>query len=145
MKRRFSCLAGLLMMGLVFSGMASGADLPCGPPMQIMDASLQMQHPPGPQHPPLPPGLMLLMRCQEINVISGLTGLTQENVRQLLISSPAPSILEAYGITPDAFFDAMDKQTTKLVKQASVSGIISKKQEEEILKKMAQRPIRKSE
>jgi hypothetical protein len=86
--------------------------------------------------------MRLLLMYQQINVLSELTGLTQENVRQLLISSGPPAILEAYGVPLDAFMTAIDKQSVKLVKQAAVSGIITKKQEEDILKRMTQRPAR---
>jgi hypothetical protein len=86
--------------------------------------------------------MRFLVMYEQVNVLSELTGLTQENVRQLLISSGPPAILDAYNIPFDTFISAMDKQTAKLVKQAAVAGITTKKQEEDILKRMAQKPAR---
>ena len=86
---------------------------------------------------PMPTAIMMLVRYQEIDVISELTGLTKENVRQLLISSPPPAILEAYGVPFETFRSAMDKRALRLVKQAQTAGIITKKQADEIQKRMA--------
>jgi len=60
--------------------------------------------------PPLPLGLKLITDSMQINVIAELTRLTQENIRQLLILSPPPAILEAYSVSPETFRTAMDKQ-----------------------------------
>jgi hypothetical protein len=142
MKRTSMIMATILTVSIVFSGMAFGAELPAGP---SQETGSSMAPPPphcGPHEPPMPGGMRLLLMCQQINVISELTGLTQENVRQLLISSGPPAILEAYGVPFDSFINAMDKQSVKLVKQAAVSGIIAKKQEEDILKRMTQKPAR---
>jgi hypothetical protein len=142
MKRTSMIMATILTVSILFSGMAFGAELPTGP-SQEPGSSLAPPPPHcGPHEPPMPPGMSLLLLYQQINVISELTGLTQENVRQLLISSGPPAILDAYGVTFDTFITAMDKQSVKLVKQAAVSGIITKKQEEDILKRMTQRPAR---
>ncbi|MEN6474549.1 MAG: hypothetical protein ABFD81_11095 [Syntrophaceae bacterium] len=84
----------------------------------------------------------MLIRCQEIDVLSELTGLTQENVKQLLIASPPPAILEAYGIPFESFRSAMDKQALKLIRQAQVSGMITKKQENEIQRMTALKSAR---
>jgi hypothetical protein len=89
-----------------------------------------------------PVAINLLLKYQEINVLSELTGLTQENVKQLLISSPPPAILEAYGIPFENFRSAMDKQNMKLIKQAQIAGTISKQQEDEIRKRMALKTFR---
>ena len=93
-----------------------------------------------PHDPPMLSGMKLLLKCQETNVLAKLTGLSRENIRQLLISSPPPAILDAYGIPFDAFTTAMDTETRKLVKQSALVGIITKKQEEEILKRMTDKP-----
>jgi len=85
---------------------------------------------------------MLLLRCLEIDVLSELTGLTQENVKQLLIASPPPAILEAYGIPFETYTSAVDKQALKLVRQAQIAGLITKKQEDEIQKRMALKTAR---
>lgn len=107
----------------------------CGP--QIQGPSM-MPMPPrtGPHEPPVPLGIKILNDYIQINVISELTGLTQENVKQLLISSPPPAILDAYGISLEAFKAAMDKQAAKLVGGAVSLGVITKKQEEELHKKL---------
>jgi len=91
---------------------------------------------------PLPIAIVMLVRCQEIDVLSELTGLATENVRQLLISSPSPAILESYGVPFDAFRSAMDKQSLKLVRQAQLAGMITKKQEDEIQRRVATKPDR---
>jgi hypothetical protein len=140
MKRTSVIMATILTVNILFSGMALGAQLPAGP---SQEPGLSMAPPPphcGPHEPPIPEGMRLLLMCQQINVLSELTGLTQENVRQLLISSSPSAILEAYGIPIDTFIAEMDKQSAKLVKQAAGTGIITKKQEEDILKRMTQKP-----
>ena len=138
-KRTSVIMATILTAGILFSGLAFGADLPGGPSHEQGPSMAPLLHS-GPHEPPMPAGMRFLLMYQQINVISELTGLTQENVRQLLISSNPPAILEAYGVPLDAFMTAMDKQTVKLVKQAAVSGIITTKQEEGILKRMTQKP-----
>jgi len=85
---------------------------------------------------------MLLLRYQEINVLSELTGVPKETVMQLLISSGPPAILEAYGIPFESFRSAMDKQTLKLVRQAQIAGMITKNQEDEIRRRMVSRMTR---
>jgi hypothetical protein len=138
-KRTSVIMATILTVSILFSTLALCADLPGGP---LPEPGPSMAPPPhcGPHEPPLPPGMRLLLMYQQIDVISDLTGLPQENVRQLLISSGPHAILEAYGVPLDAFITAMDKQTVKLVKQAAVAGVITKKQEEDILKRMTQKP-----
>lgn len=111
----------------------------CGPEMQG-SSMMPMLPRTGPHEQGVPLGLMLLNDYIRINVISELTGLTQENVRQLLISSPPPAILDAYGVSLEAFKTAMDKQAAKLVGQAVSSGVITKKQEEELHKKLNRKP-----
>jgi hypothetical protein len=140
MKRPSVIMATILTASILFSGLAFGAELPAGPSHE--PGSSMVPPPPhcGPHEFPMPGGMRLLLTCQQINVLSELTGLTQENVRQLLISSPPPAILEAYGVPFDDFITAMDKQSVKLIKQAAVAGLITKKQEEDILKRMTQRP-----
>jgi hypothetical protein len=142
MKRTSVIMATILTVSILFSGLAFGAELPGGPSQDPRPSMAPSPPHCGPHEPPLPPGMRLLLMYQQINVLSELTGLTQENVRQLLISSGPPAILEAYGVPLDAFMTAIDKQSVKLVKQAAVSGIITKKQEEDILKRMTQRPAR---
>jgi hypothetical protein len=142
MKRTSMIMATILTVSILFSGMAFGVELPTGSSQEPGPPIAPLPPHCGPHEPPMPPGMRLLIMYQQINVISELTGLTQENVRQLLISSGPPVILEAYGVPLDAFITAMDKQSAKLVKQAAVSGIITKKQEEDILKRMTQRPAR---
>jgi hypothetical protein len=139
-KKTSAIMATILTVCILFSGLAFGADLPGGPSPEPGPSGAPPHPYCGPHEPPLPAGMRLLLMYQQTGVISDLTGLTQENVRQLLISSPPHAILEAYGVQPDAFITAMDKQVVKLVKQAAVSGIITKKQEEDILKRMAQKP-----
>ncbi len=126
-------MATILTVSVLFLSLAFGAELPGGP-SQEPGPSIALPPPHcGPHEPPMPPGMRLLLMYQQIDVLSELTGLTQENVRQLLISSGPPAILEAYGVPLDALITAMDKQSEKLVKQAAVAGIITKKQEEDIL------------
>ncbi len=110
-----------------------------GPQMQ---GPSMMPMPPGtgPHEQGVPLGIMLLNDYIRINVLSELTGLTRENVKQLLISSPHPAILDAYGISLEAFKTAMDKQAARLVGQAVSSGMITKKQEEELHKKLSRKP-----
>jgi hypothetical protein len=113
MKRTSKIMATILTLSILFSGLALGAQLPSGP---SKEPGPSMAPPPphcGPHEPPMPGGMRLLLMCQQINVLSELTGLTQENVRQLLISSRPPAILDAYGVPFDAFITAMDKQVRK--------------------------------
>jgi hypothetical protein len=135
MKKTSVIMAAILVASILFSGMAFGLEPPEGP----MKA-LEPRHQLGPQEPPMPYGMLLLVKCLETNVLGELTGLTQENVRQLLISSPPPAILDAYGVPVETFIAAMDKQTTKLINQAAAGGVINKKQAEDILKRMARKP-----
>ena len=141
MKRFVATMTTVLTIGILLSGVAYGLGQPQGPP-QPEGSSMSPSPHQGPHESFLPCGLVFLARCQEINVIAELTGLTQENVKQLLISSPPHAILDAYGVSFENYAQAMDKQTIKLVKQASAAGIITKKQEEEILKRMTQKPFR---
>ncbi|MGD0820208.1 MAG: hypothetical protein ABSA71_05635 [Desulfomonilia bacterium] len=140
MKRFVATMTTILTIGILLSGMAYALGQPQGPPPE--GSSMSPFPHQGPHESFLPCGLVFLARCQEINVIAELTGLTQENVKQLLISSPPAAILDAYGVPFETYVQAMDKQTTKLVKQASAAGIITKKQEEEILKRMTQKLLR---
>ena len=138
-KRFFVTTATILTIGIILSGMAYAFGQPQGPPQQEGSSMSPFPHQ-GPHESPLSCGLVFLARCQETNVIAELTGLSQENVKQLLISSPPAAILDAYGVPFESFAQAMDKQTAKLVKEASATGMITKKQEEEILKRMSQKP-----
>jgi hypothetical protein len=92
---------------------------------------------PGQHDLPLPYGVKLLLDYQQINILAELTGLPQENIRQMTVCAPVPVILEKYGVDPEAFRSAMDRQTVKLVNQAAAVNIISKKQAEDILKRMS--------
>jgi hypothetical protein len=140
MKRTNMIIATIITASILFSGLAFGAELPGGPPQEPVSFMAPPPPPCGQHELPMTGGMRFLLMCQEINVLSELTGLTQENVRQLLISSAPPAILDAYGIPIDAFISAMDKQCAKLVKQAAVAGIITKKQEEDVLKRMTRKP-----
>jgi len=142
MRRTSVLMATVLMISVHISGQAFGTETPAGPgPAPAMPMACQ-----GPQRQapvgPMPVSIMLLLRYQEIDVLSELTGLTQENVKQLLIASPPPAILEAYGIPFETYASAMDKQTLKLVRQAQIAGMITKKQEDEIRKRMALKTAR---
>jgi hypothetical protein len=141
LKRTTVIMAIIITAGIIFSGLVFGVELQSGPP-QESGSSIAPPHHRGSQEPSMPYGMKLLLNTQEINVLAELTGLTQENVRQLLISSGPPAIMEAYGVPPDAFMTAMDKQSARLIKQAAVAGIITNNQEEDIIKRITQRPAR---
>jgi hypothetical protein len=140
MNRANAILAAVMAGGIFLSSAVSGADPVQGPPEEQCPTMERVHHPFGRHNPAVPQGIDLLMRCVEVNVIADLTGLTQENVRQLLIGSPPPAILDAYNVPMDTYIAAMDKQVAKLVRQATASGIITKKQEEEIQKRMSIKP-----
>jgi hypothetical protein len=109
-------------------------------PPQMPGASMAPMTCVGRMHPPLNPGIRLIYDCMQINVLAELTGLPQENIKQLLISSPPQAIIDAYGILPEAFVSAMNKQTTKLINQATLAGVITRKQADEIQKKLSMKP-----
>lgn len=140
MRRTSVLMVTVLIFLFLISGPAFGVEAPAGPgpapAMPMACQAPQRQAPVG----PMPVAIMLLLRYQEIDVLSELTGLTRENVKQLLIASGPPAILEAYGIPFETFRSAMDKQTLKLIKQAQIAGMITKKQEDEIQKRMALKP-----
>lgn len=137
-KRSLKIMSIVVALGMLVAGIAFGFEPPCG------------ARPEGPQGPspyaqphrgaPLPPAFHLLAKWVEINTVAELTGLPQENVRQLLISAPAMAVLEEYGVDPERYQDAMDKQSAALVRQAATAGIITKKQADDILKAMQQKP-----
>ena len=142
MRKTSVLMATVLMTGLLVSGQAFGTGTSAGPgPAPAMAMTCQVPQRPAPVRP-MPVGIMLLLRCLEIDVLSELTGLTQENVKQLLIASPPPAILEAYGIPFETYTSAVDKQALKLVRQAQIAGLITKKQEDEIQKRMALKTAR---
>jgi hypothetical protein len=144
MKKISIIVSVILAIGIIFSGIAFAFEPQAGPPT-AQGPCMTAPFPHGPHEPPLLPGMKLILNYLQINVLAELTGLTQENVRQLLISSPPPAILDAYDVPIEAFISAMDKQTAKLVNQAAVGGVISKKQAEDILKKMTRKPARHHE
>jgi hypothetical protein len=66
-------------------------------------------------------------------------------VKQLLINCPAPAVLDAYVVSPEAFSAAYEKQASKLIGQAVSSGLITKKQEEELQMRMSKKHQKPSE
>jgi hypothetical protein len=141
MKRTVIAVSFILASGIILSGTACAADQPAGPP-PAQGACMTAQ----PMHRPAPaPGMMLLMNYIQANVLAELTGLPQENVRMMLVCAPVPAILDQYGIDPGDFFAAMDKQMGRLVSQAAAGNVITKKQAEDIRKKMTGRTMHKEE
>jgi hypothetical protein len=139
MKRSVIILAMILAGSIIFSITAFGFDQPAGaPPMSAVN--MAFPHADGKMVPPVNPGVKLISDYMQMNVLAGLTGLSQENIKQLLISSPPQAILEAYGVSPEEFGSAMDKETAKLVSQAAAAGVITRKQADEIQKKMSRKP-----
>jgi hypothetical protein len=133
----------ILAAGIFLSETAWAIDLPEGPPP---DQGSCMAAPSMHQPPPPAPGLMLLMNHIHVNVLAQLTGLTQENVRMMLVCAPPQAILDQYDVDPKDFFAAMDKQIGKLVSEAAAGNVISKKQAEDIQKRMtAKRTMHKGE
>jgi hypothetical protein len=139
MKKHVIVLAIILAGGLVFSIAAFGFEPPAVQP-QMPGAFMAPPSNNGKMAPPFNPGIKLISDYMQMNVLAELTGLSQENIKQLLISSPPKAILDAYAISPDAFESAMDKQTAKLASQAAVAGVITKKQADEIQKKLSMKP-----
>jgi len=140
MKRTSRAVFIIIALGFILSSQAFGFEPQTGPGLRGMC----MNMPPAMNalHTPMvPPGVKLLTDCIQINVISSLTGLTQENVRQLLISSPPQAILDAYSIPNEAFRQEMDKAALKIVSQALASGMISKSQSEDINKKLSSKDL----
>lgn len=86
MRRTFVSMVTFMMIGVFIAASAFGAESPAtaGPAMSCQG---RMRHAP---EGPMPIAIMMLVRCQEIDVLSELSGLTKENVRQLLISSQPP-------------------------------------------------------
>jgi len=142
MKRIMIAISFVLAAGIILPGTASAMDQPAGPP-PVQGACLNA----GPMHQPPAPalGMMLLMNYIQVNVLSELTGLTQENVRMMLTCAPVLAILDQYGVDPRDFSAAMDKQVGKLVNQAAAGNVISKKQAEDIQKRMVKRAVHKEE
>jgi len=139
MKKPLIIIAMVLAGSIIFSIAAFGFDPHAGPP-QMSAANMAPPSNCGKMIPPVNPGIKLISDYMQMNVLAELTGLSQENVRQLLISSPPQAILEAYGVSPEAFGSEMDKETSKLVSQAAASGLITRKQADEIQKKMSRKP-----
>jgi hypothetical protein len=139
MKRPIIILAMILTGCIMFSITAFGFDPPAGP-SPVSSANMAPPLNNIKMVPPVNPGVKLISDYMQMNVLAELTGLSQENVKQLLISSPPQAILDAYGVLPEEFGLAMDKETAKLVSQAATSGVISKKQADEIQKKMNRKP-----
>jgi hypothetical protein len=113
MKKQIIVLAIILAGSIIFSIAAFGSDPPAGPPQT---PGAFMAPPPfnGKMQPPVNPGIKLIHDSMQINVIAGLTGLPQENIKQLLISSPPNAILDAYGVSPEAFVTSMEKRQSNL-------------------------------
>ena len=120
-----------IIVAVFVSGTARAVDQPSGPP-PVQGACMTVSG-----HQPPPNGMMLLMNCIEVNVLAELTGQPRENVRMMLVCAPVPAVLNQYGIDPKDFFAAMDRQTGKLVTQAASGSIISRKQAEDIQKRMS--------
>jgi hypothetical protein len=139
MKKPVIVLAMVLAGSIIFSIAAFGFDPPAGPP-QMSAANMAPPSNSGKMISPVNPGIKLISDYMQMNVLADLTGLSQENIKQLLISSPPQAILDAYGVLPEAFGSAMDKETAKLVVQAAAAGVITKKQADEIQKKMSRKP-----
>lgn len=139
MKKPLIVLAIVLAWSIVFSIAAFGFDPAAGPP-QMSAASMTTPSNRGKMAPPVNPGIKLISDYMQMDVLADITGLSQENVKQLLISSPPQDILEAYGVSPEEFGLAMDKETAKLVNQAAAAGLITRKQADEIQKKMSRKP-----
>lgn len=137
-KRQLKIMSIVLALGILAAGMAYGFEPPCS--LQSGGPQGPALSPPPQMGAPQPPVLHHLMKCIEINTVAELTGLPQENVRQLLISAPAAAVLGEYGVDPDHYRDAMDKQNSALVRQAAAAGIITKKQADDILNAMRQKP-----
>jgi len=140
MKRTMIVISFILAAEIILPGAAQAIDQHAGPP-PVQGACLTA----GPMHQPPAPGMMLLMNYIQDNVLSELTGLPQENVRMMLACAPVPAILAQYGVDPGDFFVAMDKQVGKLVTQAASVSIISRKQAEDIQKRMVKRAVHKEE
>lgn len=139
MKKPFVVLAMVLAGCIIISLTAFGLEQPGGAPQM----SGSFMNPPlrdGMMAPSANPGIKLLNDSMQINVLAELTGLSQENVRQLLISSPPQAILDSYGVAPEAFGAAMEKQTARLITQAAAAGVITKKQADDIQKRLDKKP-----
>ncbi|HEY9162038.1 MAG TPA: hypothetical protein VIS94_13255 [Desulfomonilia bacterium] len=138
MKKHHISFIMVLAYCVFLSAAAFGFDQPGGPP-RMSDSFMAP-----PSHVGIPssvnPGIKLLNEAIQTNVLAELTGLSQENIRQMLISSPPQAILNSYGVAPEAFGTAMDKQTAKLVTQAAAAGVITKKQADDIQKKLNMKP-----
>jgi hypothetical protein len=138
-KRSSITVATILTIGILFSGVAFGVEPPDGH-MPSPGPCMASLPPHGPHEQPVPAGMKLILNYMEINVLAELTGLSQENIRMMLVCAPVPAILDQYGVDPKTFHASMDKQTVKLVRQAAAAGVIDKKQADEILKRMSQKP-----
>jgi len=138
MKKHHLSFTMVLACCVFLSAAAFGFDQPGGP-SRMSDSFMAP-----PPHVGIPssvnPGIKLLNEAIQTNVLAELTGLSQENIRQMLISSPPQAILNSYGVAPEAFGTAMDKQTAKLVTQAAAAGVITKKQADDIQKKLNRKP-----
>lgn len=137
--KRSLILVVIMLMLMPLLGMAFGEEHQTGPVSeQSSSQHFSRVHP----APPAAPALRFLMDCMTTNVVAELTGLPQETVKMLLISSPPAVILDAYGVPFEDFTAAMAKQELKLVNQAVSGGLVSKKQGEDIQKRMNRKPPR---
>jgi hypothetical protein len=137
MKKVMTITAMIFAIALLLSGSVLSA-MP--PDMRETDVrapggpAFDARRPPLP--PPLPLGIRLLLRAQEVNAIARLTGETPEMVKQHLSCTPGPIFLEENGISPEEFGKAMDEQSLKLVEQAAAGGVITRAQADDIVKKV---------
>lgn len=139
MKKPFVVFALVLTCCVFLSLTAVGFEQPGGPPQMSGSFMAPPSHE-GMMPSSVSPGIKLLNESIQINVLAELTGLSQENIRQMLISSSPQAILNSYGVAPEAFGAAMDKQTAKLITQAATAGVITKKQADDIQNKLSRKP-----
>jgi hypothetical protein len=95
--------------------------------------------------PPMPCVVKLLLDQMEANVIAKLAGAPIDVIRKELTAAPVPEVLEERGLSPDAFFKAMDEQSEKLIRQVVTANLITKKEGDDILKGVNQMAAHREE
>jgi hypothetical protein len=84
---------------------------------------------------PLPLGIIdLLFHTMEVNTIARLAGESPDIISQELAITPIPSLLHGRNISPQAFHNAMDEQSHKLIELSLKSDMITKSQADDILR-----------
>jgi hypothetical protein len=129
MKKKHIVISCVLVVGIIFSGLANADSQQTG----HRKGFGFKQHQKG-------GGLQLLVGYQQKNlrvkVLSEMTGQSVEAIQLKLKDQRMRSVMQELNIDRQAFRDAMQAKVRKRIKQALTDGSITPEQEKEILAKM---------